>query len=68
MLHHEETPSVISKIWVEFDDWADTLIRDLMNMPNLSNESEVRHRAKIEALQSGKINLQRIIKNYVDNS
>ncbi len=58
--------NVLSKVWAEFDQWADGLIKDYMIMPKYNEVVTTRHKANIETLQSAKINLQRIIKNYVE--
>ncbi len=57
---------ILSKVWVEFGQWADELITFSLSIPNLSKEYDLRRKGKIEGLQSAKINLQRIIKNYVE--
>ncbi len=59
---------VTRKVWTEFDDWADTLISDYMQTPTITMEGQYRKRIQIETLQSAKINLQRIIKNYLKDN
>ena len=62
MLQQAESLKVTRQILDKFTEWADQRIKDYSEaIPYISNDLRIKRLGKVEALQSAKVNLMRII-------